>query len=519
MTVGAALHAEALCLTYDGCSAPAVTDARLRLEPGERVALIGPSGGGKTSLLRLLEGSVAPSSGRVTREGHAVLVYQDLRLIAEESVLTNVCLGAGRSLGVLGGAFGFPRAVQEQARRLLRELGLADFEDLRVGSLSGGQKQRVALARALCSRPAVLLADEPTAALDAENARRILELLLRLQERHGFALLVSVHDPGPMPEFFTRVLRMRGGYLEQAPMAALLNGAAVETEAEAPAMTPAASTGPDRSAQDVRLGSRGSTAAAWATAAGAAALLAALAWSATAVGLRPAALEGALGNVQEFARQLLPGSWAEAAGLPWARLAGGLVQTLQMALVGTALAAAASLPLAVLAARGVSPAPLRVPARLLLNAVRTVPSIFWALLFVALVGLGPIAGVFALATYSIGYLAKFFYEALENVDDRPAQALASLGLGALGRFRHAILPAARPALLGACLFVFEYNVRAASVLGVVGAGGIGQDLMYYFEWREFPAALAGLLLLLGVVVVLDAVSERVRRVLGTQRGG
>src|SRR5690606_6191463 len=113
-----------------------------------------------------------------------------------------------------------------------------------------------------------------------------------------------------------------------------------------------------------------------------------------------------------------------------------------------------------------------------LNVVRTVPSIFWALVFVAMVGLGPTSGVLALAAYSTGYLTKMYYEALEDADAKAAMALRALGASRLQAFTQASLVASRPSLLAATFFVFEYNVRGASILGVVGAGGIGQHLMY-----------------------------------------
>ena len=189
-----------------------------------------------------------------------------------------------------------------------------------------------------------------------------------------------------------------------------------------------------------------------------------------------------------------------------------------MALLGTVIGIALSFPFGVLAARELGPPKLRPFVRFLLNTVRTVPSIFWALVFVAMLGLGPVSGVFALAAYSTGYLTKFFYEGLEDVDPRAALALKALGASRTQSFLLAIFPAARPVLTGSCFFMFEYNIRAASILGIVGAGGIGQDLMYYIEWRQFPSAAAGLLLLLVIVVGLDTISERLRKQLAAQRG-
>jgi phosphonate transport system permease protein len=126
------------------------------------------------------------------------------------------------------------------------------------------------------------------------------------------------------------------------------------------------------------------------------------------------------------------------------------------------------------------------------------------------VGLGPFAGVLALVAYSIGYLTKFFYEAFEAVDPGPPDALREIGASGLQRFLHAVWPAGKPAILSSCLFMFEYNVRAASVLGIVGAGGIGQELKTSVEWANWHVVGVILLMLGAVVLVLDAISGRIR---------
>jgi phosphonate transport system permease protein len=215
-------------------------------------------------------------------------------------------------------------------------------------------------------------------------------------------------------------------------------------------------------------------------------VLATVIWAIRGVGINGAVFSGAASALGAFARGVVPHSMEAVSALPWERLLQSLLQTLQMAVCGTVLGIIVSLPLGIMAAQPImAPSWLRLPVRLLLNAIRTLPSLIWALIFVAMVGLGPVSGVLALSAYSMGYLTKFFYEDLESIDTRPAMAVRALGATRLQTFFLAILPAAMPMLLGSCFFMFEYNIRAASVLGVVGAGGIGQDLMYYIEWRQF----------------------------------
>jgi phosphonate transport system permease protein len=501
------LEAKGLSFRYQGGGECALEGVDLTLCEGERVALIGASGTGKTTLLRALEGSLKPAIGEVERNGKAVLVYQDQRLVAEQSVLANVCMGALGELSPWRGAFGFPREIRLRAEELLRDLGLERLAERKVSSLSGGQRQRVAIARALCSRPKVLLADEPLASLDGRNAVRALQLLTRLQEKYGFALLVSVHQLGPAVSFFDRFVMMHNRCLHACDAEACQTCPIARSDLaqEEPALDPNL----DRDRGKLRIAG---------LALAGLGFLMLLTWAAQALNLGGGAFGGALGGLFGFLGGIVPGSLREVLDLPWAQLSGSLLQTVQMAILGTTVGLALSLPMSVFASRQTSPAVLRVPMRFFLNVIRTVPSIFWALLFVAFLGLGPVAGVFALAAYSTGYLTKFFYEGLEDTDERPVTALRAIGASRLQTFFRAVLPAARPALIGSCLFVFEYNIRAASVLGVVGAGGIGQDLMYYIEWRRFPEAAAGLVLLLVLVVALDAVSQSWRKRLNRQRG-
>lgn len=501
------LEANGLCVRY-GPRSEALCSATLRIAPGDRIAVAGPSGGGKTTLFRALEGSIPAANGTIHRNGPVALVYQDLRLIPERTVLENVCCGAIRNLGPRAGFGSFPEAVRARATALLEDLGLADLAGRRLSTLSGGQRQRVAIARALCARPSVLLADEPLSALDRDNARRILQLLERLQAKYGFALVVSLHHPERAEGFFHRFWLVKEGQLLEIGEQDFVHSPDAERDGQ-----------PEEQGQDRALGdgARGWRRALFPLAV---LLLAALlVWSTLSLPLRDFSPSAAGEGLRQFIRALAPQPEAGGvAGLPWKLLFGALVETIQMAIVGTALGIALSLPTAVLAARGASPKFIRAAVRLILNAVRTIPSIIWALLFVAIVGVGPIAGVLALAFYSVGYLTKLFYEGLEDADERPATALRALGATRLQAFLLATLPAARPALVAACLFVLEYNVRSASVLGIVGAGGIGQHLTYYIEWRNFPAAIAGLLLILVVVILLDSISHLWRRRLTRERG-
>ena len=187
-----------------------------------------------------------------------------------------------------------------------------------------------------------------------------------------------------------------------------------------------------------------------------------------------------------------------------------LIETVQMSLWGTTIGAILSIPLALLSAQNLSPLWLRWLANLLQNAVRSVPSIILGLFFVAATGLGAPAGTLALGIYTIGYLAKFYQEAIESVDKRSLEAL-QVGRASWWQIaQYGVLPQILPLCLGYTLYMFEYNIRAASVLGVVGAGGIGFELVSYIRGFEYNKATTMMLVLLVVVTIIDALSSQLR---------
>jgi phosphonate transport system permease protein len=149
--------------------------------------------------------------------------------------------------------------------------------------------------------------------------------------------------------------------------------------------------------------------------------------------------------------------------------------------------------------------------KLVLALVRTVPALFWAIVFVVAVGFGPAAGTLAVALYSLGYLGKLLYETFDGVDPEVVEAVRSVGCSRAQLARYALLPEAANAILAQLLFMFEYNVRASSIMGFVGAGGIGFYLLGYIQLLRYDLLLSGLLLTLVVVILIDRLSALVRR--------
>ena len=190
-------------------------------------------------------------------------------------------------------------------------------------------------------------------------------------------------------------------------------------------------------------------------------------------------------------------------------------ETVAIALVGTSLAAVIALALCVPAARTLTPARARrLLSRLTLNTLRGVDSFVFALLFVAAVGLGPFAGMLGVALHSAGTMGKLFAESIEDLPPGPLEAARLTGASRLKVVSWAVAPDALPGLASVALYVFEFNIRSSIVLGVVGAGGIGQQLKNALELLDFPRVLTVVLVILAMVTLVDQLSSRLRRAIG-----
>lgn len=188
-----------------------------------------------------------------------------------------------------------------------------------------------------------------------------------------------------------------------------------------------------------------------------------------------------------------------------------LVETLQIAFAGTLLGFILALPLGTAGARHLFPGAIAALARLVTAAIRTVPALLWAIVFVILVGLGPLAGTLGIALYTVGYLAKLYTEQIEGTDPEVLEAVRGVGASTLQLVRFAVFPESANVLLSQLLFMLEYNVRASSIMGFVGAGGIGLYLQVYIQTLEYQRLATLLLLILALVIGMDFLSAWVRR--------
>jgi phosphonate transport system permease protein len=188
-----------------------------------------------------------------------------------------------------------------------------------------------------------------------------------------------------------------------------------------------------------------------------------------------------------------------------------LVETIEIAILSTFFAIALSLVIGLGAAQTIAPKWLVVTMRMLLNVIRTIPSLIWAVIAVAAMGANAMAGVAALTLYSTGYLGKFFSEAFESVDMKVARSLRGIGADSMQAFQFGIWPHAKPLIWSHCIWMLEYNIRSASIIGYVGAGGLGLQLHAYQEFHQWDRFATVLICILIVVTLLDFLSERIRR--------
>ncbi|MGW8482506.1 phosphonate ABC transporter, permease protein PhnE [Microbacterium sp. NPDC055903] len=229
-------------------------------------------------------------------------------------------------------------------------------------------------------------------------------------------------------------------------------------------------------------------------------------WSAGGVGFDFVKLGEGTVNMGEFLSRLFPPDFSKIG-----TIVALLVETLQMAIVGTVLGVVLSLVVAFGAASNIAPRWLYYPSRWVMNVIRAVPDLVFALMFVSAVGLGPFAGILAMTLGSLGSIGKIFAEAMESVDNGPIVAMQAVGASKRQVIQYGILPQAAPLLVSYTLLLFEGNVRGATILGLVGAGGIGLELTTAMRMYDYGHLSAIIICIIVLVTVIDQGSALIRR--------
>ena len=236
------------------------------------------------------------------------------------------------------------------------------------------------------------------------------------------------------------------------------------------------------------------------------ALLALLAGSWGGADLRPLDLVRDSGNMATYAADFFPPKFGE-----WRMYLKEMVVTLQIALWGTALAVVFAVPLGLLSSANIAPWWIHQPIRRLMDATRAINEMVFAMLFIVAVGLGPFAGVLALFVHTTGVLAKLFSEAVEAIDAQPVEGIRATGANALEEIVYGIIPQVLPLWISYSLYRFESNVRSASVVGMVGAGGIGVILWEIIRGFQYAETCAVMIIIIVTVTVIDVISARIRK--------
>jgi phosphonate transport system permease protein len=234
--------------------------------------------------------------------------------------------------------------------------------------------------------------------------------------------------------------------------------------------------------------------------------LAVLMWSWEGAEMRPLDLFIYADNMREFATGFFPPDFHE-----WPTFLDQMIVTVQIAVWGTVLSVICAIPCGVLSAENVAPWWIYQPMRRLMDAARAINEMVFAMLFVVAVGLGPFAGVLALWIHTTGILAKLFSEAVEAIDPRPVEGIRATGAGKVQEVIYGVIPQVLPLWISFALYRFESNVRSATVLGIVGAGGIGVVLWEYIRGFYYAETAAVIIIIIGTVVVLDVISQRLRK--------
>jgi phosphonate transport system permease protein len=232
-----------------------------------------------------------------------------------------------------------------------------------------------------------------------------------------------------------------------------------------------------------------------------------LAQAALVIQARPQDLVTGAHGMADILRRAWPPDVAKLPDMLWPAL-----ETIDIALFGTTVAVVLALPLAVLGARNTTPARLlHALSRAIVAICRAVPDLVWALIFVTAVGLGPFPGALAVSVHSIGMLGRLFSEVIEDMDMGPMEALTMTGASRMQVFSHAVIPSVLPSLLGIALYRLDENIRSSLVLGFVGAGGLGFELLTAMNLFQYHTVSLLLILTFVIVIAAERLSGALRR--------
>ena len=426
------------------------------------------------------------SSGDITIDGQSItkargkqllemrrnigMIFQHFNLVKRSTVLRNVLSGRVGYHPTWKMVLGlFPKEDKIKAMNALERVNILDKYDQRSDQLSGGQQQRISIARALCQESAIILADEPVASLDPLTTKQVMDDLKKINEELGITILINLHFVDLAKEYGSRIIGLRAGELVYDGPASEADddvfnhiyGRSINEDEKlgwSKMATPTSST----SKYDQYLNKKMSIKTSFTII-----LIAALIiWSFIYTGFSIGDLMIGIPQIGAFFGQMVPPDWSYLD-----QITKPMLDTIRMAIVGTFLGSIVSIPVALLCASNIVQTKwIAIPARFILNIVRTIPDLLLAAVFVAVFGIGQIPGVLALFILTICIIGKLLYESLETIEPGPMEAMTAVGANKVKWIVFGVVPQAISSFMSYVLFAFEINIRASAVLGLVGAG-------------------------------------------------
>ena len=491
-------------------------DVNLTIQDGEFVAIIGRSGAGKSTLLRSVNRMHQITAGTLTVNGTDVstlsgkslrrfrrgigMVFQSFNLVTRTTVIKNVlsaCVPDMPFWRVLLGTF--RKEDKIKALESLDKVGILDKAYMRADQLSGGQQQRVALARTLTQDPRIILADEPVAALDPVTAKQVMQDFVRINQEMGISILLNIHHVELALEYADRIIGIRAGRIVYDGPSANVDQKVLDAiYGFLRLFKPRRYTLPNGTVVEEKR-SRAPLV-----------ILIVLALGALSVhitGFDFAVLVKKGGKFFDILTAMFPPNTGYLAKI-WQPL----WDTVKMSFLGSFVGAVLAIPFAIAAASNIVTNRVVVfIVRLFLSLVRTLPTLVCALIATYIFGLGTMAGTCAIAVFTFAYVGKQLFEIIETVDMGPYEAMEALGATRLQAFTTAVFPQVLPTYLSVSLFCLEGNVRYASILGYVGAGGLGLIMNEKIGWREYDSLGMILIVLFLTVMVIEGISHWLRK--------
>lgn len=509
-----------LSKTYDK-KTTILKDINLSVENGEFVVIIGKSGAGKSTLLNCINRLTEPTTGTVHLSDTNIttatqkklkhirtqigMIFQQFHLVESSTVIANVLHGTLGVMPFIKTLFGgYTKTQKDKALHLLTTVGLSDKMYQKAGSLSGGQMQRIGICRALMQSPKLLLADEPIASLDPVSATIVMNHLKNITADLGVTCLVNLHQVDIAKIYATRIIGLKNGQIVFDGPPESLNDDIISYIYEDDSII----------SEEIKQNTTvirsllPTWKKPWWAVVTTSLIVASMLFMFCFLNVSPINVFGAFPRLGHFAADRF---WPPNFGNIHLHM-GVVMDTVYFAVVGTLISGVIALGFSLLMSVHLNPiAPVRLLFIGLISIIRNIPLLVWANLFIYIFGIGPMVGILALLFATLGFLSRSFADTLDDIAATKGLALKAVGANYMQRLVHGLIPEFTAAWVSWTLFAFEINMRASGILGMVGAGGLGILIQTRLDFRQFPQAIALVILLGGMVLATELLSNVLRK--------